>query len=494
MNSYERTKRICKIIVLVFGILSINNIILTIRNYSYAYFEKNVKTGVKLKITTLDEMPVKSEPLIDKLKEKLTSNNSITDTDGTIYLSGTNDTINFNYVWYSGKLWRITSINSDGSIKLVTQDEITAMHWGANGTYKDSWIYQWLNEDFKDTLYNYENIIVTNSSWNATASSSTGTKIPETTMVTGDIGLLNSYEYAQAYKNANSRTNYLNIDYNCWLITPCNNSSVQFNNGVSNNCYSPGSDANGVRPSINLKSNIRIVVGGDGSKVNPYRINGDRKLGKEGELINTRVSGEYVKIDNKVYRIVGTESGTTKLTSVDFVRDDSGTILRKIFSSDINWGISSKNGHNNYWDYYLNNTWLTSELKNYITEGTYYLGQARYTSYKNAICSASNTTELTSSCEKTSSTWTGKVGLPRVGEMFSAQLADIQNGATSSDIALITPYGSTQMWYMSSFGDLRYYTPSKNSINARPSIYLKSTIKITGGDGMSESTAYTIGL
>ena len=57
MNSYERKRRICKMIVLVLGILSINNIILTIRNYSYAYFEKNVKTGVKLKITTLDEMP-----------------------------------------------------------------------------------------------------------------------------------------------------------------------------------------------------------------------------------------------------------------------------------------------------------------------------------------------------------------------------------------------------------------------------------------------------
>ncbi len=71
MNSYERKRRICKVIVLVLGILSINNIILTIRNYSYAYFEKNVKTGVKLKITTLDKMPVKGPLATEVIKEKV---------------------------------------------------------------------------------------------------------------------------------------------------------------------------------------------------------------------------------------------------------------------------------------------------------------------------------------------------------------------------------------------------------------------------------------
>ena len=78
MNSYERKRRICKVIVLVLGILSINNIILTIRNYSYAYFEKNVKTGVKLKITTLDKMPSKEGLAIDIVKSKVV--NGVTDT------------------------------------------------------------------------------------------------------------------------------------------------------------------------------------------------------------------------------------------------------------------------------------------------------------------------------------------------------------------------------------------------------------------------------
>ena len=99
MNSYERKRRICKIIVLVLGILSINNIILTIRNYSYAYFEKNVKTGVKLKITTLDKMP--SKYAVDTIKATLGS------TGGAIGVTNdsepvTNESDNIREYRYSG--------------------------------------------------------------------------------------------------------------------------------------------------------------------------------------------------------------------------------------------------------------------------------------------------------------------------------------------------------------------------------------------------------
>ena len=70
-----------------------------------------------------------------------------------------------NYVWYLGKLWRITAIYPDGTMRLVTEDNITSIYWGSNTEYDGSWIYQWLNEDFYDTLYNANNIIE-NGTWN----------------------------------------------------------------------------------------------------------------------------------------------------------------------------------------------------------------------------------------------------------------------------------------------------------------------------------------
>ncbi len=475
-------------------------------DYSQEVWNNDVFASIKVSVNgDFEEKKVENtEPLLDTIKEAITTHTTssciptITDdndtpedpSDDIIYFSGSKTCVNFNYVWYSGKLWRIVAINPDGSMKLITEDAITAINWGADTTYENSWIYQWLNEDFKDTLYNCENIIVQNADWYATKDVNTTPVRPSINddgIVRGNVGLLNAYEYSQAYKNANKSTNYLNVGYAWWLITSKDGSNVR--NVKSNgdfNYNSPGSIANGVRPSINLKSNIRIVSGGDGSEISPYHISGDKEPGSSGELINTRLSGEYVKVDNKIYRVVGIENGTTKLTSIDYVRDEGKVVLTKNFGRNENWTLSVSSGNEDYWGHYLNNIWLTSELKKYITEGTYYLGQYGYpgVSYKNTICNESNTTEPTSSCEKTSSTWTGQVGLPRVGEMFSAQLGS--GSSSSSNIWLITPYISMYARFVHSDGNLYYATTSSNANTVRPSIYLKSEVIISSGSGTKE--------
>ena len=103
----------------------------------------------------------------------------------------------------------------------------------------------------------------------------------------------------------------------------------------------------------------------------------------------------------------------------------------KRYKNTLNYGYVGTS--TDYWVGYLNDTsesgWygsISSEYKNMLVKGTYYLGTVGSgVSYKNAICSVSNTTKTTKECSKLSgsSVWTGYVGLPRVGEMFSAQLA-----------------------------------------------------------------------
>ena len=499
-------------------------------DYTNEVWNNDVFASIKVSVNGDFEEKKIENTLVDSIKNAIkihttdTCTPTITDDNGTpedpsddtIYFSGTNDCVNFNYVWYSGKLWRITAINPDGSMKLVTQDAITGVYWGSNITYEGSWIYQWLNEDFKDTLYNYKEIIVKDADWNATADDSSTPARPDSngTIVTGDVGLLNAYEYYQSYKNLGIdysayNNGYLNIGYHWWLITPNSSSSVRgVNNGGEISSPYPNSQARGVRPSINLKSNIGIVAGGDGSLANPYRINEDKEPGSSGELINTRLSGEYVKVDNKIYRIVGIDkdengNNITKLTSVDYVRDGS-EVLTKNFGPTSNWGDSVSSENPNNWGYYLNDTndgtfkgtWLTEELNKYITKGTYYLGTVgNKSSYKNSICSASNTTAPTSTCPKTNSTWKeGLVGLPRMGEMFSYQTIDKTKGQTLNDMWLITPYSSSVVWYVDIYGGMGGNSSSLRAVGVRPSINLKSEVIITGGDGMSPDSAYTIGL
>ena len=442
-------------------------------------------------------------------KELVISNNTSScptyvEEDGITYISGSKDCIDFNYVWYSGKLWRITAIYPDGTMKMITDDTVTAIKYGSDVNFytdesNSSYIYQWLNEDFLDTLYNYENIIVTDASWNAIQTSSTSTKPTETTMITAPVGLLNSYEYYKSYENTDSYHGYLNNGYFWWLLNSYSSSYVWDVDNIGRADNSPPSNfASGARPSINLQSGITIN-GGTGTSDDPYTISGDKETITAGTtLLNTRQSGEYVNFDGELYRIVGIENNTTKLNKMEYVIDSDNTVIIKNFSSSISyvtyggtgttdetyWAGYLNNTDETYWAGYLNNTWYNSiseTYKNMLVEGTYYLGTTS-SNYKSAICATASNTVTTADCEKTSNTWIGYVGLPRYGEMFASQQG---SGYSSSEhMWLITPYSSSSVWYVYFSGYLMSKLPSGDTFGARPSINLSSAVKITGGTGL----------
>ena len=449
-----------------------------------------LEQGVELVLNKELGLPIKNAILNSVNNPDDSSCKTYVEEDGITYISGTKNCIDFNYVWYSGKLWRITAIYPDGTMKMITDDVITTITYGEDvNFYTDSstgyYMYQWLNEDFLSTLYNYENIIVTDARWNATNSnasstSEVSTKLPETTMVTAPVGLLNSYEYYKSYQNTSYRNGYLNIGYWWWLLNPYSSSFVwlvDYSGGASS--YIPSGDAYGARPSINLQSGITIN-GGTGTSDDPYTISGDKGTANT-TFLNTRQSGEYVNFDGELYRIVEIENNTTKLNKMDYVRDESNAVIEKSFSSSTTFGSGSSD---TYWDYYLNNTWYNSiseTYKNMLVEGTYYLGTVGSVSnYKSSICVTASNTITTTDCEKTSSTWTGYVGLPRYGEMFASQQG---SGASSSeDMWLITP-SSSRVWHVYYNGYAYSFYPSSAG-GARPSINLQSSVKITGGTGL----------
>ena len=452
-----------------------------------------------------------------------TCNNLTVEENGTTYLSGTKDCINFNYVWYSGKLWRITAINPDGTMKMITDDAITNISYGSDvnfydiskkddASYTGSYMYQWLNEDFLDTLYNHENIIVEDSTWNITSSNAgswnyISIKLPETNLINNStigkntpVGLLNSYEYYMSYKNSGLTygytQGYLNIGYYWYLLNPYSSSYVWHVNLYGVGDDSIPSNAVGVRPSIYLKSNIQLS-GGSGTNDDPYTISGDKEQSTlNTTLLNTRIAGEYVVFDEdgdistkELYRIVGIEDGKTKLNKNDYIKNGTTTLTKK-FSTSTTYGNGTSD---DYWDYYLNNTWYNSlASKSMLDKGTYYIKQTDdVPNYKNSLCNTNNTTETTKNCVKTTSVWNaGYVGLPRCGEMFASQQGEGYD--SSSDMWLITPYISYHVWHVHKGNVYNHDYPS-NAYGARPSINLKSNIVITGGTG-TKSDPFTIAL
>ena len=194
----------------------------------------------------------------------------------------------------------------------------------------------WLNDTtvdgFLGNLRSPEKFIKMDSKWNASMMSDS-TKPPSEeeggTIVEGAIGLLNLYE-ATAGQGGNTAASYLNNGLVWWTLTPITSSEV-YRILVNRNINNVNLSAHiGIRPSINLKPEIKIVSG-DGTEENPYRLVGDNDTDLSGTLLEYRYSGEYIRFgtgENNLYRIVSHETdGLTKITSAEPLKEN-GTFKR----------------------------------------------------------------------------------------------------------------------------------------------------------------------
>ena len=432
----------------------------------------------KLRIEVNQQIPT---PVADKLLAGVGDKGKIDTSDSEqTFITGTNPN---NYIWYSGKLWRAVSIDpSDNSVKLVTQWNISTLPYNASGktAFQGSYMEQWLNDTsvdgFLGNLREPDKFIKTDSVWNATLTTAT-TKPKKTTMVTDAVGLLNMYEYTMSYKNATAETGYLNNSLSWWTLTPYSTSYVrQVGTSSSVNYYNP-TETYGSRPSINLKSAVKIKDG-DGTVDNPYRLQGDND-NPTGLLLSTRYSGEYISFgtgENNLYRIVSHENGTgTKITSAIPLKD-SGSSKEIEFSGDKIYYKNSIIGKFLHGDYLTSSTYLTSDQVNMIEDSTtWYLGAVIYganyklAKYQDTTCSSLTTT-----------TAIAKIGLLRIGELMAGQFDKYSNNATA--YWTLTQYSGSNVRTVdgSSYGT--YYKPT-SSFSIRPSMNLKSTVKIVSGTG-----------
>ena len=397
-----------------------------------------------------------------------------------------------NYIWYSGKLWRAVSVNNEAkTTKLVTQWNISAITYSSGSTdFAGSYMEEWLNDTsidgFLGNLREPDKFIVTDAVWDATMDDrylgSITRPRDDGTVVTDAVGLLNMYEYQSS--NNGSTNGYLNNGLYWWTLTPCNSSSVWY---VSDDGYafndSPSGNSYGVRPSINLKSSVRIVDG-DGTIDNPYRLNGDNDTNLSGTVLSSRYSGEYIKFgndENNLYRIVSHENGTgTKIVSAEPLKS-SGEFITMNFGSNATFSSTNTIGT------FLNGEYLTSYVDSIYSDmiedsTTWYLGTVEYGSSGSSYKLAKYTNTIDNIL--TSSTTTAKVGLLRMGELMAEQFDRYGN---NTYYWTLTPYSSSSVWYVGHNG-VAYngFSPSSDSFGVRPSVNLKSNVVITGGDGTKD--------
>ena len=419
------------------------------------------------KITSIGTV---AEVIEDDIMNRLNSEDS-----EQTFVTGSNP---YNYIWYSGKLWRVVSIDtSDNSVKLVTQWNISAISYDNNssafeGSYMESWLNDTTVDGFLGNLRESESFIKMDSKWNVSTMTDASKPPSESdggTIVETSVGLLNIYEYTMI----GSSESYLNNMLRWWTLTPYDSTKIRWisYDGTEGN-PSTSSLGYGIRPSINLKPEIK-VVSGDGTEENPYRLMGDNDTNLSGTKLNTRYSGEYIKIgkdENNLYRIVSHETeGLTKITSAESLKN-SGDFLTTTFGSNNIFSITNTVGR------FLNGEFLTNYLgdtyNNMIEDNTiWYLGRVYVgQNYKLAKYSDVNMSNLTSNID------VSKIGLLRYGEL----MAEADNRAY---YWTLTPSSTVNLYVVRGNGNVHSTSPSSPEVGMKPALNLKSNVIITSGDG-----------
>ncbi len=390
---------------------------------------------------------------------------------GGTYLRGAQDS---NYIWFDGFLWRIMGINEDGSIRMITQENVTAIPWGVSNTaldYDNSYVNDWLNNYFYPKLKNKDLLI--NSTWCSEKSndfnSMRTTCTNNLSKIQRPVGLLSMDEYNLASRNSS----YLVNSQHYWTLTSQVAGDVYIVNVTGPTNFYPCSNSYGVRPVINLIDSTTISSG-TGTLQDPFVIE-DRNI--TGNLNEHSLIGEYVMYAGRNYRVVETSSQETKLildgyydSNNDGMIDDSdkmehGTNCTLCITineeSFINW-ISNNNEIDK--NKLASTTWYRGD---YWTDGNY-----------------------KTNLESTSNPYEGRVGLIRVGEILSGQSETI----LSKDHIVSNNFNNAQEYWtstlstvsnarsVSNFGFLvRNNVMTKYAV--RPVINIGPDVQILGGNG-----------
>lgn len=355
-----------------------------------------------------------------------------------------------NYVKYSGRIWRIVSIDENNGIKLITNESQTSLVWGVNSDYENSYIRSWLNDSdkaiksFYDSLNNTNIIGYTNTCIDLLLDSN----ITCDNVVSDRIGLLSAYEYQQA----GGASSYLNIGEYWWLSNIDNDNVAWYvySKGAINNTSYSGTIyySYGVRPVITI-SGTATVISGNGTEDNPYNLDS-----VTDKVLSNKLIGNYITYSGYTWRIIDKEEDAIKVVLDGYIKDMDVPYLTKFGNTSY---CSLKKGMCNY----LNTSFYESlDKKEYIVEHEFNTGTYDKSSNYDYNSIANNKETL-------------YVGLLQLGELFV-------NDYSKYFLGTRTNYNNV---YEMLENGIIYAGELSDELRVRPTLYLKSDIKIVSGLG-----------
>ncbi len=407
------------------------------------------------------EIAEKEEALLrEVLVEK-----GITDIDN--FLSNKDGTYTFinnpkyNYVLYSGRVFRVLDVNADGETRMVDMTIEGLSIVTPKEDFTETALFRWLNVVegdeysgiYEKSLEDYQGSLV-NTKTCVDRVDEAGLTSCKLTTSNYKVALLTFDDYSTMGGNES----YVNTKDEFWLSTNNEDGNFWFVN--SDGAVSIGNRDTqfiGIRPVITLTSGVKVSAG-EGTLEKPFVV-----YTEERETVSDLSVAQYINYSDKLWRVVRVdENGNAELFLNDYIRNENGDPVSMAFGSNTTYNTSNGIGA------YLNDSFLKS-LQSYETiclqhdwnSGT--LLEEHDYDYHDAFEEKIN----------------AYVGLPNTSTLFLN---------THPNIALMekVPNSSEFTYVLDEYNHLYQQFVTKATY-IRPLICVKGDVKIASGDGTAEN-------
>ena len=322
------------------------------------YVEGEVNTNengtYEIKYTAFDSLKNKTT-VVRKIKIVQVLKDTVKKETKTGYYVGGNPD---NYIYFSNNLFRIIGVDGN-NVKIVSDKDVGNVNYQGMDEYLKKY-YDSLSPSSKKYIVKskYCNDKLNGKDLSKTECSS---YTEERDIYIPSLDLVN--------KTIESGLSYMILQNIDWTANGYDDKNAYALRGYFNDGNVPfypqeQYNINGVRPIITIKGNVKIKSG-NGSIASPYDI-GDTDKGRPGDYLYTRYSGEYLSVDNELFRIVETkDKEATKVIEVMPIMSDEDYLTAANRNNKGGYNYNPKN-HKSV-AYYINN-----KVSTYI-DGSYFV-------------------------------------------------------------------------------------------------------------------------
>ena len=286
-----------------------------------------------------------------------------------------------NYVLFSGMMWRIINVDSDGNVKIILNQPITNLRMN-HKTYKNSNVDTWLNNIFYKALKNNGSSKYIQKTKYCVGNINSMIDFNDycSDGIEENVALLDVDTYYKTFNGGES--SIYSKSFALANMIGSNYGDATFDdsmpNGTGSNILAP------IRPVITVNNSLNIIAG-NGTITNPYKLN-DYNYAKKTSKINTRLIGEYIEYSGLKFRIIGKDDdNNVRLIMADVLNVKPNDTVLYVSTEKIDKWIFDLTDEDNP-AYVVNNDYLDYLNTKYLVDTEYEIpvndSNLKYNEYK----------------------------------------------------------------------------------------------------------------